>query len=65
MENQRPPTDQSGGFVMEEDMLESDEKQVPGLFQNASADPTSRLVKTNDVRGNLGWGIFVHSQMCT
>lgn len=34
---------------MEEDMLESDDRQLPELYQNASADPTSRLVKTNDV----------------
>lgn len=50
MENQRPPTGQSGGFVMEEEMLESDDKQPPEQFQNASADPTSRLIRTNDVR---------------
>ncbi|KAI1709999.1 copine domain-containing protein [Ditylenchus destructor] len=88
MENREPPRRSgssstgvcAGGFVMEEEMLESDKGQppaapkigdqgpgwrssdekaridVPGLVsdtqqQNASADPTSRLVKTNEVFG--------------
>ncbi|KAI6197544.1 VWFA domain-containing protein [Aphelenchoides besseyi] len=38
----------SSGFVMEEDMLGSSEK-LPLRMQNASADPTSRLVPTTDV----------------
>ncbi|KAI1715833.1 copine domain-containing protein [Ditylenchus destructor] len=88
MDNREPPRRSgssstgvgAGGFVMEEEMLESDKGQppaaskikdqgpawrssgekagrdVPGLVsdtqqQNASADPTSRLVRTNEVFG--------------
>lgn len=36
------------GFVMEEDMLLSSDKMPPKM-QNISADPTSRLVPTNEV----------------
>ncbi|KAI6242130.1 VWFA domain-containing protein [Aphelenchoides fujianensis] len=35
------------GFVVEEDMLASE--KLPAQMQNASAEPTSRLIRTNDV----------------
>ncbi|KAI6242196.1 CRE-CPNA-1 protein [Aphelenchoides fujianensis] len=37
----------SSGFVVEEDMLASE--KLPAQMQNASAEPTSRLIRTNDV----------------
>uniref|UniRef100_A0A915EK25 VWFA domain-containing protein n=1 Tax=Ditylenchus dipsaci TaxID=166011 RepID=A0A915EK25_9BILA len=68
METQQPrAVSSTGGFVMEEEMLESDKQPVPASakalafikdkqgqssekdVQNASADPTSRLIKTNEV----------------
>jgi hypothetical protein len=48
VDNQQANKTESG-FVMEEDMLSSSDK-LPLKMQNASADPTSRMVPTNEVK---------------